>query len=98
MEDDHKEKVNEQQEKDGKRYITSKKKWKDFKIHQGIIDALLEEGKNKPTRVQSETLEITTNPDRKKFNMLIRAVNGAGKTLSFLIPIINSIEPGLQIA
>ncbi len=41
---------------------------------------------------------MTTNPDRKKFNYLIRAVNGAGKTMSFLLPILNSLEPGIKYA
>jgi superfamily II DNA/RNA helicase len=30
--------------------------------------------------------------------MLIRAVNGAGKTLSFLIPMINALEKGCVTA
>ena len=83
---------------DDKNYIKSKKKWKDFKISEEIIEALNEDQKFKPTRVQAEALEIATNPDRKKFNMLIRAINGAGKTLSFLIPMINSVEKGWQVA
>jgi superfamily II DNA/RNA helicase len=36
------------------------------------------------------------NPSRKKFNVLIRAVNGSGKTLAFLLPMISSLEPGLK--
>ena len=57
-----------------------------------------EQKKNKPTAVQAETLVVTTDPDRKKFNYLIRAVNGAGKTMSFLLPILNSLEPGVKYA
>jgi hypothetical protein len=41
---------------------------------------------------------VTVNPDRKKFNILIRAANGSGKTMAFLVPILNSIEPGLKTA
>jgi superfamily II DNA/RNA helicase len=41
---------------------------------------------------------VTVNPDRKKFNVLIRAANGSGKTMSFIVPILNSIEQGVQIA
>lgn len=52
----------------------------------------------KPTRVQEETLKIVSNPERKKFNILIRASNGAGKTMCFLLPLLNSLEPGLKIA
>jgi superfamily II DNA/RNA helicase len=38
------------------------------------------------------------DPSRKKFNVLIRAVNGSGKTLAFLLPMISSFEPGLKYA
>lgn len=48
--------------------------------------------------MQSETLEVTVNPDRKKFNILIRAANGSGKTMSFMVPILNSIQPGINTA
>ena len=43
---------------DDKNYIKSKKKWKDFKISEEIIEALNEDQKFKPTRVQAEALEI----------------------------------------
>ncbi len=54
------------------------------------------QNKNRPTKVQEEALEIALNPARKKFNLLIRAVNGSGKTLAFLLPIISALEPGLS--
>jgi len=73
-------------------------KWRDFPIHEDIVDALLDDNKNHPTRVQAESLEIALNPDRKKFNLLIRSANGSGKTMSFLIPIMNCIEAGLKIS
>jgi len=38
------------------------------------------------------------DPARKKFNVLIRAINGSGKTLAFLLPIINALESGLKTA
>jgi superfamily II DNA/RNA helicase len=84
--------------KEDKTYIKSKKKWKDFQLHEDLIAALADDGKTTPTRVQSETLDITVNPDRKKFNVLIRAANGSGKTMSFLVPILNSIQGGLSTA
>lgn len=84
--------------KQDKTYIKSKKKWKDFKLHEDLIEALYEDNKTTPTRVQSETLDVTVNPDRKKFNVLIRAANGSGKTMSFMVPILNSIEVGLPTA
>lgn len=81
-----------------KKYIKTDKKWKDFKLHSDIIDALKSFNKGKPTAIQAETLEITTDEDRKKYNLLIRAINGAGKTFAFLLPILNSLEPGLKTA
>jgi len=29
---------------------------------------------------------------------MIRSINGSGKTLAFLIPMINSLQPGLKTA
>lgn len=78
--------------------MKSKAKWKDFKLDDNIIDALRYQNKNKPTRVQEESLKICLDPDRKKFNLLIRAINGSGKTLAFLVPIINALQPGLKTA
>jgi len=43
-------------------------------------------------------MDIALNPARKKFNVLIRAINGSGKTLAFLLPIINALESGLKVA
>jgi superfamily II DNA/RNA helicase len=63
-----------------------------------LIAALYDDGKPNPTRVQAETLDVTVNPDRKKFNVLIRAANGSGKTMAFMVPILNSIQPGLETA
>lgn len=91
-------KVEEVHEKKDKTYIESKKKWKDFEIDDEIIDALRQQNKPKPTKVQADALEIALDKDRKKFNLLIRAINGSGKTLAFLLPIIVSIEPGLKTA
>lgn len=88
----------EHHKQEDKSYIKSKMKWTNFKLHQDIIDALRDQGLTNPTRVQAETLEVTTNPDRKKFNMLIRAANGSGKTMSFLVPIINALQPGQKTA
>lgn len=42
--------------KQDKTYIKSKKKWKDFQLHEDLIEALYDDGKQNPTRVQSETL------------------------------------------
>ena len=91
-------KVEHKEQKEEKNYIASKSKWTDFKLHQDIIAALKYQNKSKPTAVQAESLRVTTDEDRKKFNYLIRAVNGAGKTMAFLLPILNSLRPGLKCA
>lgn len=44
-----------------KTYVQSSKKWKDFEIHPEIIDVLRSANKTKPTRIQQETLLITTS-------------------------------------
>ena len=81
-----------------KTYIKSKKKWNDFPLHEDIIEALRDDNKHKPTKVQEKALEIALNMERKKFNLIIRSMNGSGKTLAFLIPILNSLQSGLKTA
>lgn len=44
-----------------KSYVASKKKWADFELHPEIIEVLKSQNMNKPTRVQQETLTITTS-------------------------------------
>lgn len=82
----------------GKTYIKSKKKWTDFKLHEDIIEALRDDNKHKPTKVQERTMDIALNVDRKKFNLLIRSMNGSGKSLAFLIPILSSLSQGVSVA
>lgn len=48
-----------------KTYVQSKKKWTEFDIHPEIITLLKEAGKIKPTRIQQETLPITTSTHTK---------------------------------
>ncbi len=43
----------EQHKKEDKTYIKSKKKWKDFPIHPDLVDALYDDNKSHPTRVQA---------------------------------------------
>ena len=81
-----------------KTYIKGKKKWNDFDLSQSIITALKDQNKMKPTKVQEETLNIALDKDRKKFNILIRAINGSGKTLAFLLPMFAALVPNQVIA
>ena len=80
-----------------KTYIKSKKKWNEFKLHEDIIEALRDDNKNRPTKVQERTLSIALY-EEKKFNLLIRSMNGSGKTLAFILPILNSLRSGLKCA
>lgn len=43
-------------------------------------------------------METALDPARKKFNLLVRAINGSGKTLAFLLPMICALESGLKTA
>ena len=43
----------EHHKNEDKTYIKSKKKWKDFQLSEDLVEALYDDGKNNPTRVQS---------------------------------------------
>ena len=45
----------------------------------------------KPTLVQAESLPITLQDNLKNLCLIIYAYNGAGKTLTYLIPIFNAL-------
>ncbi len=54
---------------------------------------MLEENNfSKPTLVQAESLPITLQDNSRNLCMIIYAYNGAGKTLTYLIPIFNALE------
>jgi len=46
----------------------------------------------KPTLVQAESLPITLQDNLRNLCVIIYAYNGAGKTLTYLIPLLNSLE------
>lgn len=46
----------------------------------------------RPTLVQAETLPITLQENLRDLCVIVYAYNGAGKTLTYLIPILNSLE------
>jgi superfamily II DNA/RNA helicase len=41
--------------------------------------------------------QVDSDPDRKKYSMIIRSSNGSGKTFTYVIPILNSLQPGLPV-
>jgi ATP-dependent RNA helicase DDX47/RRP3 len=63
------------------------KNWADFGIKQEIVDALESAGFKHPTNVQNHSLKHI-----KYFaDLIISARTGEGKTLCFLLPILNNL-------
>ncbi len=60
----------------------------DFGIKQTILDAVATMGFTTPTPVQEQTVPLFLS----KADILVQAPTGTGKTASFAIPIINSID------
>lgn len=67
--------------------------FKHFPLKSEIKQLLLFKNFVKPTIVQIEACEITLEEGLVDLCIIIYCFNGAGKTLSFLIPILNSINP-----
>lgn len=57
-----------------------------------MIDLLKDNNYKKPTLVQAESLPITLQDNLKNLCVIIYAYNGAGKTLTYLIPMLNSLD------
>ena len=61
--------------------------WTDFEIKSELVDTLKSNGYDKPTEVQSHSLKYI-----KYFtDLIISARTGEGKTLCFLLPILNNL-------
>jgi superfamily II DNA/RNA helicase len=75
-----------------KAYLSGRTKFKDFPIREEVLDLLEAENFRRPTVVQADSLPITLQESLKELCIIIYAYNGAGKTLAFLIPILNSLE------
>jgi superfamily II DNA/RNA helicase len=57
-----------------KSYVQSKKKWGEFEIHPEIVDLLRQTNKTKPTRIQQETLSITTSTNQLMKTLTARSI------------------------
>lgn len=81
--------------KEGKKYLTAaskRTKFQHYPLKDEVLELLEENNFKKPTLVQAESLPITLQDDLKNLCMIIYAYNGAGKTLTYLIPILNSLQ------
>lgn len=67
-------------------------KWKDVGLSAKLINILLSLGYEFPSPVQYQSIPAII----KGKDVLVRAKNGSGKSLSFLIPIIQRIDPEEQ--
>lgn len=79
----------------GKHYLqskTKKTKFEHFPLKDEVIKLLDDNNFKKPTLVQAESLPITLQDNLKNLCLIIYAYNGAGKTLTYLIPVFNSLE------
>jgi superfamily II DNA/RNA helicase len=62
-----------------------------YPIKEEVLNLLHENNFRKPTLVQAESLPITLQENLRDLCIIIYAYNGAGKTLSYIIPILNSL-------
>jgi len=62
--------------------------WKEFKLHDGILQNLSALGFEKPTPIQKECLQLALSGDDDIFGA---AQTGSGKTLAFGLPIIQKL-------
>lgn len=65
------------------------KKFKQFQLKPFIYEALIEKGFKQPTEVQERLIPLIT---RRK-NIIIQSQTGSGKTHTFLLPLLNKINP-----
>ena len=61
--------------------------FKDFNIDENLVQALAKIGIKEPTRVQLESISLIID----KRDLMIKSNTGTGKTLSFLLPLIDKI-------
>jgi superfamily II DNA/RNA helicase len=79
----------------GKHYLASKSqktKFEHYPLKEEVIALLNDNNFKKPTLVQAESLPITLQDNLRNLCAIIYAYNGAGKTLTYLIPIFNALE------
>ena len=82
------------EEDKGKHYLSSKSKktkFSHYPLKEEVIALLDDNNFKKPTLVQAESLPITLQKNLRNLCVIIYAYNGAGKTLTYLLPIFNSL-------
>lgn len=67
-----------------------KVKWSDLQVSAKTIKAVRAHGFEFPSPVQYQSIPVIIGGN----DVLVRAKNGTGKTLSFIIPILERIDPG----
>lgn len=69
-----------------------KTKFEHYALKEEVIQLLKDSNFRKPTLVQAQSLPITLQDNLKNLCVIVYAYNGAGKTLTYLIPMLNSLE------
>ena len=63
------------------------KPFSEFKLEEKVVTALLGMGYSSPTKIQAKTLQHSLSDG----DMACLSETGSGKTLSFLLPIVNKL-------
>ena len=69
------------------------KKFDELKISKFLLNALQEKGFEEPTPIQGQSYSVI----RSGKNMVGIAQTGTGKTLAFLLPVLNDLQFSKQI-
>ena len=69
-----------------------KAKFSHFHLKEEVLALLEQNNFRKATVVQADSLPITLQENLKELCIIIYAYNGAGKTLTYVIPVFNSLE------
>lgn len=79
---------------------TDIKQFSSYEIEESLVEALKRMGYIYPTKIQSKSLEYSL----KEGDLLCLSETGSGKTLSFLVPILNqflkhpeTLKPGVAL-
>ena len=72
------------------KYLRSEKTWEELNLDQEQIKLLKMQKFFKPSKIQSMSIPVLIK--RKDFSLIAQSQNGSGKTLSFLLPMINLVS------
>jgi superfamily II DNA/RNA helicase len=71
---------------------SKKTKFEHYPLKEEVIELLKDNNFRKPTLVQADSLPITLQDNLKNLCVIVYAYNGAGKTLTYFIPIFNALQ------